>query len=210
MSFTPRIKRFFGRRLYGVLRSILRRQEMTSLVLRKARAILFDVEIGLYSYGCFDPERIASGTTIGRYCSFAPMSYRFNGNHGIDFLSLHPYLYNPRLGMVDKETIVRTRCTIEDDVWVGHAAIILPSVAKIGRGAVIAAGSVVTKDVPPYAICAGNPAKVIRYRFDGKTIAQIEKTQWWLMSKEELSDLIRLNPELVYRPANAFWAEDRD
>src|SRR4030067_1681219 len=110
MPVIAKIKLSFGRRLYGFLWWILRRHEMTSLLLRKFRKHLFDVEIGLYSYGCFNPKRIASGTTIGRYCSFTPTSYRFNGNHGINFLTLHPYLYNTRLGMIDKEKIVRTRC----------------------------------------------------------------------------------------------------
>ncbi|MEO8038338.1 MAG: CatB-related O-acetyltransferase [Betaproteobacteria bacterium] len=163
----------------------------------------------MYSYGCFDPGRIAKGTTIGRYCSFAHQTYIFNGNHGIDFLSLHPYLYNVALGCVQTETIQRSRCVVEDDVWVGHAALVLPSVTSIGRGAVIGAGAVVTKNVPRYAIVAGNPARIIRFRFSDEIIEKIERTQWWRCSLDQLKDLIVEQPRLVYRPA-AFFADGDD
>ena len=64
----------------------------------------------------------------------------------------------------------------------------------------IAAGAVVTKDVPPYAIVAGNPAAVVRQRFDRETVARIEATEWWLKSKEELAELLRTAPDLLYQP----------
>ena len=75
---------------------------------------------------------------------------------------------------------------IEDDVWIAHGAIITPSVKFIGRGSIIATGSVVTKDVDRYAVLGGVPAKVLRYRFDDKTIQFIEKSEWWKKSKNEL------------------------
>jgi len=199
-----KLKNILMRRFYGIIWRLLQRNEMTSYFLRKLRVQVFDVEVGLYSYGCFDPKRIANGTTIGRYCSFSSTCFRFNGNHGMNFLALHPYLYNTRLGMVKKESIVRTHCTIEDDVWVGHAAIILPNVKIIGRGAVIAAGAVVTKDVPRYAVVGGNPAKIIKYRFDQETIEKIEASKWWMLDMNSLSQLIKDKPELVYDPARTF------
>ena len=95
-----------GKLAFAVARPLLRRRQMTSPLLRRLFSDAHNVTVGLYSYGCFDPVRIAAGTVIGRYCSFAPTSYRFNGNHPIDFLTQHPYLYNPRLGMVSREAIV--------------------------------------------------------------------------------------------------------
>jgi virginiamycin A acetyltransferase len=71
-------------------------------------------------------------------------------------------------------------------VWIGYNAIILPSVSKIGDGAVVGAGAVVAKDVPPYAIVAGVPAKVIKYRFDQVTISNLLETQWWDWPEEKI------------------------
>ena len=160
----------------------------------------YNISIGLYSYGCFDLKRVPRNTKIGRYCSFSPTCYFLNGNHGLSYLSLHPYLYNPALSLVPKETINRTSFTIEDDVWVGHNAIILPSVTTIGRGAVIAAGAVVTRNVAPYEIVGGVPAKTISFRFNPSTIEKIETSKWWLWSKEELTLQIQNNPEFIYTP----------
>jgi acetyltransferase-like isoleucine patch superfamily enzyme len=79
---------------------------------------------------------------------------------------------------------------IGNDVWIGQSAIILRQVSKIGDGAVIGAGAVVTKDVPDYAIVAGSPAKVIRYRFSQENIQKLKKEQWWNKSIEELKESI--------------------
>jgi len=195
------------RKVINILRGVRRCDPFTSISLRKKFAYEYDIHIGLYSYGCFDSLRIAHGTRIGRYCSFATTSVIFNGSHGLEFLSLHPYLYNPALKVVETETIQRTKCSVEDDVWVGHNAIILPGVKIVGRGSVVAAGAVVTKDVPRYAIVAGNPAHVLRYRFDATIIERIEATNWWLWSKEELIRNLRQNPDLMFNPANYFSAE---
>jgi acetyltransferase-like isoleucine patch superfamily enzyme len=197
--------------LFGSIREklFLRRhmkEQFTSDALRNFYRDQHGLEIGLYSYGCFDPQRIAKGTVIGRYCSFSDTCRILNGNHGIEFISLHPYLYNVALGCVETETIVRSQCVVEDDVWIGHAAIVLPSVTAIGRGAVIGAGAVVTKNVPPYAVVAGNPGRVIRYRFSEKLIAQIEETQWWKLTIDELKQLIVENPQMVFKPQEYFSA----
>jgi acetyltransferase-like isoleucine patch superfamily enzyme len=74
---------------------------------------------------------------------------------------------------------------IEDDVWIGVNAVILGDV-KIGRGAVVGAGSIVTKNIPPYAIVAGNPAKVIKQRFTPEQIEKLENSQWWTWSNKEI------------------------
>lgn len=181
-------------------------RQFTSLELRKYFSEHHQLDIGLYSYGCFDSQRIARGTLIGRYCSFADTARILNGNHGLDFLSLHPYLYNPSFGFVNEETIERSRCHVQDDVWLGHGSVLLPSVKIVGRGSVVGAGAVVTKNVPPYAIVAGNPAKLIRFRFDQETIDCIERTRWWELSAEELRGLIKSNTEMVFNPGKHFAA----
>ena len=159
-----------------------------SQTLRRIFLDYHDIEIGMYSYGCFDAMRIGGKTKIGRYCSFADGVCRFNANHPMKFRSMHPYFFRAEQGYVQKEMITRNELVVGNDVWIGHNALILPSVRKIGDGAVIGAGSIVTKDVPDFAVIAGNPAKVLKYRFSDETISEIKTLQWWNKSIEELKE----------------------
>ena len=90
------------------------------------------------------------------------------------------------------ETSHNELCIIGNDVWIAAGVNILHKV-KIGNGAVIGAGAVVTKDIPPYAIAAGVPAKVIKYRFDEEFIAELERIKWWNWPR----DLIMKNIDLL-------------
>jgi virginiamycin A acetyltransferase len=161
--------------------------QMYSATLRKIFSKYHNIEIGMYSYGgCFEPGAIAQFTIIGRYCSFASGVRVFNGDHPLQFKSMHPFFYNPALGYVKNELISRNRITIGNDVWLGHNAIILSNVRSIGDGAVIGAGTVVTKDVPDFAVVVGNPGKVIKYRFSEQTIQKLKKERWWDKDIDEL------------------------
>lgn len=177
-----------------------RPDEMKSRFLRHAFKQGYDIEVGDFSYGCFDRDRFTPHMTIGRYCSFSRSCRRVNANHALGFLSLHPYFYNTKFGVVTKEQVERSHCQIGDDVWVGHNAVILPTVTSIGRGAVIAAGAIVTKNVPSYSIVAGVPAKVISKRFNEVTIAKIEASRWWELSREALENIAGENWEWVRSP----------
>lgn len=194
-SFQRLINRVRGRRTTV--------EQQTSLALRERYRTL-GVEVGLYSYGCFDLARVPAGVTVGRYCSFAPTAQIFLRNHGIDFIGLTAFLYNETLGVVSDNMMPQARMAIGDDVWIGHNAILLPQVGQVGRGAVIAAGAVVTRPVPAYAIVAGNPARVVRMRFDEPTIAMIEATKWWELDTTQLRALVERQPDLVFRPAQHF------
>jgi len=101
---------------------------------------------------------------------------------------MSPFFYNKEWGGFDVKDIERSSLEIGNDVWVGYNVIITNKCKKIGNGAVIGAGSIVTKDVPAYSIVAGNPAKVIKYRFDEKTIDKIEKSKWWNYTPEQLME----------------------
>ncbi|GJE04082.1 CatB-related O-acetyltransferase [Methylobacterium isbiliense] len=176
---------------------LLRGREFDSVYLRDAFRSRYGIEIGLYSYGCFDRWRIPPGTRIGRYCSFAKSVRILNANHPIDALSTHPFLYDPAFGVVPESRVSATRVEIEDDVWFGHNATVAPGVARIGRGAIIGTGAVVTRDVPPYAIVAGVPGRVIRSRFPPATIARIEASRWWTLDRTALRDLVAREPDLL-------------
>ncbi len=108
---------------------------------------------------------------IGNYVLFGPHVTIRGGDHRVDFIGKHIY----ELGEKDKKPENDKDVVIEDGVWVGCNVTILKGVA-IGKGAVIGAGSVVTKSIPAYAIAVGNPAKVIRFRFNEKEIKEHEDT----------------------------------
>ena len=179
---------------------LLLRDEYESLPLREHFARRWQVEVGLYSYGCFDPWRTPRRTRIGRYCSFAKSARILDANHPIDALTTHPYLYEARFGVVASDLIDPPWLDIGDDVWISHNATITPGCKAIGRGAIIGAGAVVTHNVPPYAIIAGLPATLLRFRFDPETIAAIEASRWWELDKAGLADLVRRSPAAAYHP----------
>jgi hypothetical protein len=179
---------------------LLRRNEYESMDLRAHFATRYQVEVGLYSYGCFDPWRVPRRTRIGRWCSFAKTARILDANHPIEALTTHPYLYEARFGVVPRDLIDPPWLIIEDDVWVSHNATITPGCKFIGRGAIIGAGAIVTHDVPPYAIMAGMPARRLRDRFDAPTIAAIEASRWWEGDKAALAALVRDHPDAAYRP----------
>lgn len=139
-----------------------------------------NVEVGMYSYGgCFQEGFNNGGKIIiGKYCSFATDIHYFGANHPLQYVSSSPYFYNKSFSK-NVHDVHRETLKIGNDVWIGHGVIITSSCKKIGNGSAVAAGSVVTKDVPPYSIVAGVPAKVIKYRFTEEIINNIEKSKWW-------------------------------
>lgn len=147
------------------------------------------VSIGLYSYGnCFSKNfNLGGEVIIGRYCSIAENVRYLAADHPVKNLSTSPLFYNKSFGYSVKD-VHRGKLIIENDVWIGYNVIILSKCTKIGNGAVIGAGSIVTHDVPAYAIVAGNPAKIIGYRFAEMEREEIQKSEWWRKSPFELMD----------------------
>ena len=149
------------------------------------------IHIGDYTYGNLNILDYGDGCSleIGRFCSIAnDVVFVMGGNHRLDYPSLYPFrsMFEGGCTSYSKGDIV-----IEDDVWIGYGAIILSNV-HIGRGAVIAAGSIVTKDVPPYSIYGGNPARLIRRRFDEDVIDSLMKIDFSKITKENHSLFLEL------------------
>lgn len=160
---------------------------MYSCYIRKIYKKAYGITIGYGTYGgCFNPTQIPRGTVFGNYCSIAQNIRIFRANHPLDEFTTHPLLYNPIAGYVERDMLKRPPIVIGNDVWIGEWAIILPNVKYIGNGAIIGAGAVVTKDVPPYTVVGGNPAKEIKKRFDHDQINILEESKWWNLNKSEL------------------------
>jgi acetyltransferase-like isoleucine patch superfamily enzyme len=162
-------------------------------------AALSNVELGRFSY-------IGVGTrsgncSYGAFCSIGPEAIIGGmGRHPTTWLTTHPSFFSTRgqVGLSFSDTnafeeLVPT--TVGNDVWVGARAIILDGVF-VGDGAIVAAGAVVSRDVPPYAVVAGVPARTIRYRFDSEVIEELLDWKWWNLSTEILKGIA---PDFVGR-----------
>jgi virginiamycin A acetyltransferase len=196
--FSSLILHLYGLTQSGYLRSLMRslalRMEggtVHSLTIREIYRRFHGVIVGLYTIGpcTMPPGHLARGTTVGRYSSIyytvrtIAQDYPVNG-------SLPDGLFSDSALGERKTPAPGTDCTIGNDVFMGHNAIILPSVKQVGDGAVIGAGSVVQANVPPYAIVAGNPARVVRFRFSERKITELLDSKWWLKSIDELGEEI--------------------
>jgi acetyltransferase-like isoleucine patch superfamily enzyme len=153
------------------------------------RTILSDVQVGRCT--TFADAIVCRGT-VGAFCSIGPGTLIGGlGTHPLHMISTNPVFYSTlrQCGMTfsDADYVTEMKSvTLGNDVWVGANALILGGVT-VGHGAVIAAGAVVTKDVPDYAVVGGVPAKVIKYRFTEEEIALLLKLQWWALPDSVLS-----------------------
>jgi hypothetical protein len=148
-----------------------------------AHTILVESTFDDYSYAAGDVAIIY--TDVGRFCSIASHVRINPGNHPMNRVTQHHMTYRRvqyGFGTTDDEAFfawrAAHRCTIGHDVWIGHAATIMPGV-QIGIGAVIGAGAVVTRDVAPYTIVVGVPARPLRTRFAPEIIAGLLASAWW-------------------------------
>lgn len=140
-----------------------------------------------------------SKVIIGKFCSIGPsVNLITGGNHPSNWVSTFPFRVKFGLDGKYKDGMPYSNGTINigNDVWIGSNVTILSGV-KIGNGAIIAANSVIVKDVPAYSIVGGNPGKIIKFRFDENTIQNLQKLEWWNWSHEKiLANVEYLNGEL--------------
>ncbi|WP_273729205.1 hypothetical protein [Brucella gallinifaecis] len=157
---------------------------------------------GFTSSGAFSYTHSSFGgnAMIGRYCSIAPSCRLMGKEHPLTRISTHPFTcrdyYNKWVSQnfdvalkTEKYTATdRGKLIVQHDAWIGGGVLLRPGIT-IGYGAVVAAGSVVVKDIPPFAIVGGNPARLIRYRFDEDTIQRIMDVAWWQFHVKDFAEL---------------------
>lgn len=148
------------------------------------------VKIGMMSYGPVEINyfgNIDERLEIGNFVSIAEgVKFILGGNHETDTFTTYPFkvmLFGEKLESKTKGPVI-----VKDDVWIGTNALILSGVT-IGQGSIVAAGSVVTKDIPPYAIVGGNPAKIIRYKYSQDIIDEMMKVDWKKIDLKKLENI---------------------
>jgi len=160
-----------------------------------------NIHIGDYTYGS-PTIRDWDGKTslhIGKFCSIAEkVIILLGGNHRTDWVSTYPFnVFSrqfPNYKALTGHPASKGDISIGNDVWIGTAATILSGVT-IGDGAVIGAMAVVSKNIPPYAIAVGNPAVVVKYRFDAVIIEELLEIKWWDWDEEKINSC----HELIYQ-----------
>ena len=173
-----------------------------------ARTQLLEVEMADYSYVVNDSD--IAYARIGKFCSIASHVRINPGDHPMGRPSQSHFTYRASAYFEDAEDDLsffqwrRDRpVLIGHDVWIGHGAIVLAG-RSIGIGAVVGAGAVVTKDVPAYAVVVGNPARILRQRFDNETGARLMALAWWDWSHDRLRDALKDFREM---PIEAFLSK---
>lgn len=149
------------------------------------------VSVGNFSYGVLEVCHFGNENKlrIGSFCSIAPnVVFLLKDEHPLDRISTFPFIVKA-LDIDTYEATSKGDIVVSDDVWIGYGATIMSGV-HIGQGAVVAAGAVVTKDVPPYAIVGGVPAKVIKYRFEPDVIEELLKIDYNKLTREMIEEHI--------------------
>ena len=197
--------------LFTFVKNYIQRRKTKISPLAILHNVKCDKSTGIKAFARLERAEVGSGTyigsmaaaydcKIGKFCSIARDVY-VGGIHPVDWVSTSPcfHIRDNATGVYygDKTFSWSKETVIGNDVWIGIRAIVLPGVS-VGDGAVIGAGSIVTKDIGPYEIWAGNPARLIRKRFDDETIKKLLEMKWrdWddekLLQKSDLYDNTRL------------------
>jgi acetyltransferase-like isoleucine patch superfamily enzyme len=170
---------------------------------------LSNVRFGSYSYVSEHAE--IGNLTVGRFCSIGPHFVCGYGEHPTNLISTSPVFYSTRgqcgISFTDKNSFDEQRHTnVGHDVWIG-ARVFIRDGMKIGNGALIAAGAVITADVPDYAVVGGVPGKIIRYRFSEEVVRQLLELEWWNWTEDRLR---AAQPLLAQADVNSFlaWAKN--
>lgn len=171
-------------------KAVVRKSTLHDYARLKDYAELIDSDLGAYSY--ISQNSLVNKTQVGKFCSIGHGTYIGLWEHNMAVSTHSFYLYetsgNFVKGYKDYDKCALTTY-LGNDVWVGANSVILKG-RSIGDGAIVGAGSVVTRDVPPYAIAVGNPAKIVKYRFTSEDIAFLLRLQWWHAPREILQEMV--------------------
>lgn len=195
-----KIKYFWSKILKKLRFSAVKNSRIHKLSSVQSGSEILNVKMDKYSYCGYNCS--INNATIGSYTSIANNVIIGGPMHETSWVSTSPVFYKSKgrnsirekFSLHQRSKIKKT--LIGNDVWIGHSAIVKQGVS-IGNGAVIGMGSIVTKDVPDYAIFAGNPAKLIKFRFDENIIKKLLKIQWWNLKEREIQKFSKyiINPE---------------
>ena len=182
--------------IYAKVLRMLRGKAIKNCTLDKTTVVysgslIVNTQIGKYSYVGHDCD--INATLIGPFCSIANNVVIGAAQHPIDWVSTSPVFEavkssGPKKRFSFHPVPQRPRTIIDADVWIGRNAIIMGGV-RIGVGCIIGSGAVVTKDLEPYGIYAGVPARLIRYRFEKDTINHLLESKWWSLPDEQIQTL---------------------
>lgn len=170
--------------------SFLRDCSLGSFVQINRRNVLDGVVVGDGTYT--GANTVLKKVSIGKYCSIS-WNVSATGNlHDYNCLASHPLAKLKSFGLAENNSALDFKTIhVGNDVWIGANVCILAGVT-IGDGAVIGAGGVVTKDIPPYAVAVGNPAKVIKYRFNEEIISMLLDAKWWDLPRNIIKEHLNL------------------
>ncbi len=147
---------------------------------------------------------------IGKYCSIgsgAVFMMAGNQGHRMDWVSTFPFHFQANIFKTSQNAYLKAGDTgIGDDVWIGSEAMIMSGIT-IGSGAVVAARSVVVNDIPPYAVVGGNPAKVLKYRFNEEEITMLLRMKWWNWTESQVKEAMYVICETNIDDLLVHWKE---
>jgi chloramphenicol O-acetyltransferase type B len=162
---------------------------------KQTKDILTKHKVGRWTYGVPEIKYDNKGGNleIGAFCSIAcGVQILLGGNHRMDWVTTYPfYVYWDSARYIPSPSHSKGDVIIKNDVWIGENVTILSGVT-IGNGAVIGTSAVVAKNVPDYSVVVGNPAKVIRKRFDEETIERLLRIRWWNWSDQKIEEFLPL------------------